>query len=199
MAGTGDGTADSDVVLELPEAARGEFKDPFGPLYTDVDALLAAHDAPIVTVGDIVTYHFAEAGHQPLLALVDGRTKRETAPDPVRERLDAQPNQVSVTNPAGVLTAELLSAIGDALADVGSGDENPDASSTGTTLVVEGEEDLATVPAVLAAPLGATVVYGQPDEGMVAIDVTEPHREQFRELLSVFEGDVDRALSLLGA
>jgi|AntRauTorcE11898_2_1112593.scaffolds.fasta_scaffold07896_5 uncharacterized protein (UPF0218 family) len=195
MAGDGQGEQNADVVLELPEAARGEFKDPFGPLYTEVDALLAEHDGPIVTVGDIVTYHFAEAGRQPLLALVDGRTKRETAPDSVRERLDAQPNQVSVSNPAGVLTAELLSAIADAL------DAGTDAPAPGdsTTLVVAGEEDLATVPAVLAAPLGATVVYGQPDEGMVAVDVTEDHRERFRELFSVFDGDVDRALSLLHA
>lgn len=192
MAGAGEDGNDPDVVLTLPEAARGEFKDPFGPLYTDVDALLAEHDGPIVTVGDIVTYHFAEAGHQPTLALVDGRTKRETAPDPVRERLDGQPNQVSVVNPAGALTADLLSAIADAL-DGDSGDDG-----TATTLVVEGEEDLATVPAVVAAPVGATIVYGQPDEGMVAIDVTEEHRERFRELLSIFEGDVDRALSLLG-
>lgn len=207
MPGAGEDAADSDVVLTLPEAARGEFKDPFGPLYTDVDALLAEHDGPIVTAGDMVTYHFVEAGHQPALALVDGRTKRETAPDSVRERLDGRPNQVSVTNPAGVLTAGLLSAIGDALDDGATGSARGNASGIGnddaddcpTTLVVEGEEDLATVPAVLAAPPGATVVYGQPDEGMVAIDVTEDHRERFRELLSVFEGGVDRALSLLGA
>ncbi|WP_248516071.1 GTP-dependent dephospho-CoA kinase family protein [Salinarchaeum laminariae] len=188
MAGADDGTDEPDVVLELPEAARGEFKDPFGPVFTDVSALRAEHDGPFVTVGDIVTYHFEEAGHQPALALVDGRTKRETAPDSVRDRLDAFPNQVAVTNPPGVITADLLTTIAAALDRDGP-----------TTLVVDGEEDLATVPVVLAAPLGATVVYGQPDEGMVAVDVTEEHRERFRDLLSVFDGDLDRALSLLEA
>ncbi|GAB3681398.1 DUF359 domain-containing protein [Salinarchaeum chitinilyticum] len=187
MPGAEGDPTEPDVVLELPEAARGEFKDPFGPVFTDVDALLAEHDGPIVTVGDIVTYHFEEAGHQPSIAFVDGRTKREAAPDDVRDRLDARPNQVTVTNPAGVITTDLLTAIADALASDGP-----------TTIVVDGEEDLATVPVVLAAPLGATVVYGQPNEGMVAVDVTEAHQESFRELLSAFEGDVERARAILG-
>ncbi|AGN02720.1 hypothetical protein L593_13905 [Salinarchaeum sp. Harcht-Bsk1] len=179
--------SEPDVVLELPEAARGEFKDPFGPVYTDVDALLAEHSGPIVTVGDIVTYHFEQADHQPAVAFVDGRTKRETAPDDVRAELDERPNRITVGNPAGVITADLLGAIADALDTDGP-----------TTIVVDGEEDLATVPVVLVAPLGGTVVYGQPDEGMVAVDVTEDHRAQFRDLLSTFDGDVERALQLLG-
>lgn len=194
MAGTGEAddgddaaVAESDVVLTLPEDARGEFKDPFGPVFTEVDDLLAAHSPPIVTVGDIVTFHFEQADHQPAVAFVDGRTKREQAPDAVRAELDDRPNRVDVWNPAGVITADLLGAIGDAL-EV----DDP------TTIVVDGEEDLATVPVVLVAPPGSTVVYGQPDEGMVAIDVTEDNRESFRDLLSTFDGDVERALELLG-
>lgn len=194
MAGTGEAddgddasVAEPDVVLTLPETARGEFKDPFGPLYTEVDDLLADHSPPIVTVGDIVTYHFEQAGHQPAVAFVDGRTKRERAPDAVRAELDERPNRVDVRNPAGVITAELLRAIEDALEVDGP-----------TTIVVDGEEDLATVPVVIVAPVGSTVVYGQPGEGMVAIDVTESNRESFRELLSTFDGDAERALDLLG-
>ena len=183
-----DGSAgEPDIVLELPEAARSEFKDPFGPVYTEVDELLAEHSGPIVTVGDIVTYHFEQADHHPAVAFVDGRTKRETAPDAVRDELGDRPNRIAVSNPAGVITADLLGAIPGALDTDGP-----------TTIVVDGEEDLATVPVVLVAPLGGTVVYGQPDEGMVAVDVTEAHREQFRELLGTFDGDVDRAFELLG-
>jgi uncharacterized protein (UPF0218 family) len=193
MAGTGEADGDdasvteSEVVLSLPETARGEFKDPFGPLYTEVDELLDEHSTPIITVGDIVTYHFEQAGHQPALALVDGKTKREQAPDSVRAELDRRPNRVAVENPAGVITADLLDAIAGALETDGP-----------TTIVVEGEEDLATVPVVVVAPVGSTVVYGQPDEGMVAIDVTEDNREAFRDLLSTFDGDVERAMNLLG-
>ena len=38
-------------------------------------------------------------------------------------------------------------------------------------IVVEGEEDLATLPAILYAPPGSVVVYGQPDEGSVLVKV----------------------------
>lgn len=188
MAGAEENPDDAAVVLELPDDAREEFKDPFGPVFTDVSALLEAHDGPVVTVGDIVTYHFEQAGHQPAVAFVDGRTKREEAPDSVRSALDDRPNRITVSNPAGVITADLLGAIAGAFDTEGP-----------TTIVVDGEEDLATVPVVLAAPPGGTVVYGQPDEGMVAIDVTEETREQFRALFSVFEGDRDQALALLEA
>ena len=178
----------TDVVLELPAAQRDAFKDPFGPVYTDVEALRSAHVGPIVTVGDIVTYHFERAGHRPHVAAVDGRTKRETAPDEVRQTIDDRTNRIEVENPPGTLTEALLRAIATALAD-----------DSHTTIVVDGEEDLAAVPAVLAAATGTTVVYGQPDEGMVAIDVTDENRATFCDLLSAFDGDVARSASLLGA
>lgn len=176
----------SDVLLSLPESARDAFKDPFGPVYADVATLLEHHEGPIVAVGDIVTYHFEEGDHCPWIAYVDGRTERETTPEPVRETLETRENRIEVDNPPGTITAELLEATASAL-DV----EGP------TTIVVDGEEDLAAVPAVLAAPDGATVVYGQPGEGMVAVDVTGNARASFQELLAVFDGDVERALELL--
>jgi len=182
-AGTGP-----DVVLRLPEDARDAFKDPFGPVFTEVDALLAEHGPPVLTVGDVVTYHFEEAGHPPAVAFVDGKTRREAAPDDVRATLEERSNRTTVENPAATVTAELLAAIVEALA-----------TDDRTTIVVDGEEDLATVPAVLAAPDGATVVYGQPDAGMVAIPVTPEVRAEFRDLLSAFEGDPQRALELLDA
>jgi len=51
-------------------------------------------------------------------------------------------------------------------------------------LLVKGEEDLATVAAVLHAPLAATVYYGQPQEGLVEIIVTETVKEKFAKALA---------------
>ncbi|MFC6726763.1 DUF359 domain-containing protein, partial [Halobium palmae] len=58
-------------------------------------------------------------------------------------------------------------------------------------------EDLATLPAIVAAPLGASVVYGQPDQGMVHVPVTEETKAEARDLLARMDGDVDAALALL--
>jgi len=175
-------------VLTLPPELREEFKEPFGPLYTDTETLLSESGHPIIAVGDVVTYHLRMAGHEPHVAVVDGRTKREAVSEEIRQAIDsAGERRVEVLNEPAELSRELLLALREAV----DREEN-------SLLVVEGEEDLATLPAVLAAPFGATVVYGQPDEGMVAIPVTEATKAEMRDLLVRFDGDADAALSTLG-
>jgi len=179
---------DATIVVRLPDELRAAFKDPLGPLYTDAEELLSDAGEPLIAVGDIVTYHFERAGRRPDVALVDGRTKRQAVDDEVRETVEAPPDRIDAVNPPGVLTVDLLEALRDAVARDGP-----------TTIVVDGEEDLATLPAVLTAPTGATVVYGQPDRGMVAVDVTAETRAEFRELLERMDGDRERLWELLDA
>jgi uncharacterized protein (UPF0218 family) len=38
---------------------------------------------------------------------------------------------------------------------------------------VEGEEDLLTLVAMAVAPLGSFVIYGQPGEGLVVVEVDD--------------------------
>jgi len=56
-----------------------------------------------------------------------------------------------------------------------------------------GEEDLATIPAVVYAPIGSIVIYGQPKEGVVLIKVTPETKLRFAEMLRnmevVYDGD----------
>jgi uncharacterized protein (UPF0218 family) len=177
------------TVLELQPELREALKDPFGPVETDTERVLAAAGSPLVTVGDIVTYHVLEAGVTPDVALVDERTKRATVDDEVSAVVnDASFDRVAtVVNPPGTLTADLLAALREALAD------------DGTTLVrVDGEEDLAALPAIAAAPDGASVLYGQPDEGVVHVTVGDEVRDRVGSILARMTGDTDRALELLG-
>ncbi len=64
-------------------------------------------------------------------------------------------------------------------------------------MLVDGEEDLVVLPAIMIAPDGASVVYGQPDEGMVHVVVDDEVRREVRALLERFEGDQERFWSLL--
>ena len=174
-------------MLRLPAALRGEFKEPFGPVYTDADELLAdADDGPVIAVGDVVAAHLLRAGRTPDVAVVDGRTKREKVDTETAAALESLPAGRGVENPAAELTEALLRALREA---IDAGEKR--------VLDVDGEEDLATLPAVVAAPDGASVVYGQPDEGMVLVEVTPETRGEMRELLGRFEGDVDAALAVL--
>ncbi len=45
-------------------------------------------------------------------------------------------------------------------------------------LLVDGEEDLLTLVAVLYAPENALVVYGQPNQGIVVVRVTSKKRAE---------------------
>ena len=180
-------------MLSLASDLRGAFKRPFGPVYTDADDLLADAGRPVIAVGDVVTYHLVEAGHRPAVAVIDGRTERQAVDEEVREVLSDPAHRRDVANDPGMLGESLLSALGDAVAGVGA-----DVDADPVTVVVDGEEDLATLPAVLAAPVGSTVVYGQPGAGMVRVAVTAGSKAEMRSLLERMDGDVDGALAALG-
>ncbi|MFB6281072.1 MAG: GTP-dependent dephospho-CoA kinase family protein [Haloferacaceae archaeon] len=171
-------------MLRLPDDLRGAFKDPLGPVYEAGGALLADAGEPIVSVGDVVTHHLRAAGHEPAVAVVDGRTERRRARPAVRAAAEAADR--TVRNDPGTLSRDLLVALREALAADGP-----------VVIRVEGEEDLAALPAVVAAPDGGSVVYGQPGEGMVLVAVDPAARERARALLARMEGDTDAALDLL--
>ncbi|ELZ44028.1 hypothetical protein C464_14375 [Halorubrum coriense DSM 10284] len=191
----------TDPLLTLPESLRDAFKEPLGPVTTDAEALLEAVDetrerrgstsegsARLVAVGDVVTYHLREAGRVPDVALVDGRTEREAVREEIETALAAtEERRIAVENPAAALSTALLDALAEALA-----------ASEPVTIEVTGEEDLAALPAMVAAPLGSTVVYGQPGEGMVRVAVTPEARRRARELFEGLSGDIAAAYDALG-
>jgi len=54
-------------------------------------------------------------------------------------------------------------------------------------IVVDGEEDLLVIVAVLYAPEGSLVVYGQPGEGIVVVRVTGEKRAEAVGILKAME------------
>jgi len=194
-------TGSSDPLLTLPESLRDAFKEPLGPVTTDASALLRAVDETrerhgsaaagrpqLIAVGDVVTYHLREAGRVPDVAFVDGKTEREAVREEIATALaGTAERRTTVENPAAALSAALLEALAEALA-----------AADPVTIEVAGEEDLAALPAMLAAPLGSTVVYGQPGEGMVRVAVTPETRRRARELFEGLAGDTAAGYEILG-
>ena len=175
-------TGAPDVLVVLPEAERAAFKEPLGAIYTEAETLLEETGRPLVTVGDMVSFHLIEAGVIPDVALVDGRTNRASVDPAIEERLQGQfEHRLEANNPSGTITASLLASLREALQLEG-----------GVRISVDGEEDLATIPAVLLARNAASIVYGQPGEGMVHVPVTPANKRRVRELLDRMEGDADR-------
>ena len=140
----------------LPEAERSSLKKPFGRVYPDIHALLPGiRGRTVYAVGDVVTHNLVKEGISPQIAIIDGHTMREPC-----TRVPTLPfRRIVARNPPGTISDDLIRAIRDAV-------EDPPA-----LIFVEGEEDLAVLPLVLAAPPGVVILYGQPKEGVVLREV----------------------------
>lgn len=179
---------DSAVVLTLPDDLRGAFKDPLGPIHTDTDRLRTDLGEPVIAVGDVVTRHLTRAGVRPDLAVLDWVTEREALAEHERPDIEGYEKRIDVTNPAAGLSEGLLCAL---RTGVERGEK--------TVIVVDGEEDLAVLPALVVAPSDASIVYGQPGEGMVHVPVDAAAQARARELLSKMDGDDEQVQSALGS
>lgn len=159
-------------MLRLPEAHRDLFKKPFGNLHGNIGELLPRlRDRAVYTVGDVVTHNLLEAGVIPDIAIIDGYTMRLPC---TRLPLLLARRRLVARNPAGTITDELVDAIANLI-------QNPPG-----VIFVDGEEDLAVIPLVLAAPHGAAILYGQPGEGVVLRIVDEPAKREAASMLKIF-------------
>ena len=167
-------------LLLLPDELRSVLKEPLGKLCRGdgLDCVRAmekdlkrAHK--LVAVGDMTAYYLLKAGISPDLMIVDNKTKRMQVSDRVMDKLDHKGYKtVPVQNPAATLSSDLMDLIQESM----QGQEK-------IKIIVEGEEDLATLPAILYSPLGSAVVYGQPNEGSVLVDVTAEKKLHIKELM----------------
>jgi uncharacterized protein (UPF0218 family) len=158
-------------MLTLPEEHRKLFQEPFGDLHRNIHEILPHLAGQIIySVGDVVTHNLQRNGITPEVAIIDGFTMRA----PCSKQSPLMGSCIRVKNPAGSLTEDLINAVNKAIA-------NPP-----VTIVVDGEEDLAVIPVVIAAPQGAIVLYGQPHKGVVLRRVTPEAKLVARQLLERF-------------
>lgn len=126
----------------------------------------------VITVGDVVSRNVLEADIGVRMVVVDNKVMRESS-RPIKAMMT---KTITVQNPAGTLTPETWLAVKQALRQ-----EQP------TQLVVEGEEDLLTLVAVLEAPKNSLVIYGQPKEGVVVVKVNEAARKKVEEIIEAMQ------------
>lgn len=167
-------------LLVLPRELRSELKSPLGTLCRGdgVECIMAMDSElkaakKITAVGDMTAYYLLESSITPDLAIVDNKTKRMPAPEHVLARLEKNSYRtIEVENPAATLNPELIDLIRISL----EGDEH-------IKILIDGEDDLATLPAILYSPIGSAVVYGQPDVGSVFVKVTAEKKGHVKDLM----------------
>ena len=165
---------DRDLVL-TPEL-RARLKRPLGELIRGEAEEVFRHllerlrDRKLITVGDVVTANALRAGLKPWAAIIDGRAMRK--PLAGQLPLSRWGLRLKVANPPGTISREAWSVVGMAVRE---GD---------ALVLVDGEEDLLALVAVLCAPEGAVVLYGQPGEGVVLVEVSKAVKELCREIVA---------------
>ena len=161
--------------MHLPDSLRDSLKKPLGLLIKDSEVTkenilqILPKDAFLITVGDATTEKMIKFGIDPSLQIVDSLEKRNKRNLPMGKTRTT----LECVNPAAEITGESISVIKKAFQ-----------ADTPVRIIVKGEEDLLVLPAVLHAPENSVIMYGQPNEGLVIVKVTEEIRNKATKIMN---------------
>lgn len=164
--------------MPLSSELRARLAKPFGRVMHEkevLERLAERRPALLIAVGDQILYNLLEKGCVPEVAVFDLRCQRVDVPLRVRTRITAFTylggGAKVVANPAGSISPALEKAA-KACLEAGKG-----------WLKVEGEDDLAALALMAYAPDTAVLLYGQPREGAVWVEMSAEKREEAKKLM----------------
>ena len=162
--------------MRLPEEFRDKLKIPLGILLLEKDTnkenvlKQISNDSYIITVGDATTEKMLSLGIVPSLQIVDAREKRAKREPPTSAQIITN---ISCDNPAGEITENSIEKIKKAFK-----------SKPPVRIMINGEEDLLVIPVCIFAPENSVVMYGQPNEGLVIVQINEEIRHKAQTILN---------------
>lgn len=150
-----DPVLNKDIIIEL--------KKPLGQLYPNFeDAIDVIKSSKfLISVGDETFTNLIKHELYPNLGIIDNLIQRKN----YNHDIIPTENILKASNPAGTITDDLWETIGKALELCGNGECH--------VIDVAGEEDLAVLPCILMASEDTTILYGQPNEGLVVLNVSD--------------------------
>ncbi|ABW02779.1 GTP-dependent dephospho-CoA kinase family protein [Caldivirga maquilingensis] len=131
----------------------------------------------IATVGDVVSLNVATYWRRPDLRVIDLNTRRGT----VIQHSDMDGVVYRVRNERSTLSYESFNIMRSAYANVLSGNR--------VTIIVDGEEDLLAIPAVLEAPGNTGILYGLYTGYLVLIPAVNEYKILMLKLLTLLDRD----------
>ena len=160
----------------LPEELRETLRTPLDTL-VDENGLFQQIDETqrVVSVGDRVTFTLLNHGFIPVVCIVDFIIERKDYSSDMEKRIRGFPGRhVAVKNPPGVISDELWEVIAASYQHI---------LREPVCIEVDGEEDLATLPAIYLAPQDVTVIYGLPNKGVVLVPATDANKRKVQAIL----------------
>jgi pantetheine-phosphate adenylyltransferase len=161
----------------LSNSQKKTLSEPLGRVFESpkIDLLFKklkkhAKNLPICVVGDESLKFFRDKKLPFHLGVFDGHTNRFEVSELSKELADQRIPKTE--NPAGQITTQAIKSLKQALAN------------NEKYLKITGEEDLLTAALILLLPLESVLYYGQPDQGLVEIDVTEELKNKLYLLIN---------------
>ncbi|MBT3686204.1 MAG: GTP-dependent dephospho-CoA kinase family protein [Nitrosopumilus sp.] len=164
--------------MKLPDSLRDQLKIPLGvllPIGQDNKRNIQKYlsdDSFIITVGDRTTEKMIDFDLTPSLQIIDGFEKRIKRD--IVKLGDAF--ELQIDNPAAEITLQSIEIIKKAFT------MNPP-----IRLTVNGEEDLLVLPVCIHAPENSVILYGQPNKGLVLVQITAEIRNKAQALLDLMK------------
>jgi len=161
--------------LQLPEDIRDQLKTPLGDLIHDSDPNKESiikkifTESVVITVGDKTTENMLQLGLNPQVQIIDCLEKRNKRLVSINGEINTK---LSCKNPPGEITEGSIQVIKKAFS-----------SEPPVRIIVDGEEDLLVIPVCILAPENSVVMYGQPNEGLVIVQITPEIRAKVQKIL----------------
>jgi len=126
----------------------------------------------IITVGDRTTEKMIDFDLIPSLQIIDGLEKRQKREFPKL----GNASELTIDNPPAEITLQSIEIIKKAFT-----------MNSPVRLTVNGEEDLLVLPVCIHAPENSVVLYGQPNQGLVLVQITTEIRNKAQTLLNLMK------------
>ena len=159
--------------LVVNESIKNFVRKPLGKLIKEKQ-LRALFKGTVIAVGDQVSITCDKLGLSPKVAIVDYHIMRKAV----------SISQKSILKNIGGITMHAKNAPGNISVEAWKKVEEA-ISFVGETvrLDIEGEEDLLTLAAIFLADIGTKVIYGQPRQGIVLVEVTAEKKRELADFL----------------
>ena len=164
--------------MKLPDSLRDQLKIPLGvllPIGQDNKRNIQKYlsdNSYIITVGDRTTEKMINFDLIPSLQIIDGLEKR------IKRDIIKLGNafELKIDNPAAEITLQSIEIIKKAFT-----------MNSPIRLTVNGEEDLLVLPVCIHAPENSVILYGQPNKGLVLVQITTEIRNKAQALLDLMK------------
>ncbi|MEK7559151.1 MAG: pantetheine-phosphate adenylyltransferase [Patescibacteria group bacterium] len=165
--------------LVITDEIRSLLKKPLGKLLAQIDAEnFKNFEGSIISVGDETSRILNELKISADISVIDFKIAREKRFSDIKELgFLGDEEVVKVGSPAGIISKDLLKVVTGIFGNT---------TKKRRIILIDGEDDLSVLPLILASPLGNCIFYGQPEEGIVKIDINEQIKARIHKIVSKF-------------